>query len=63
MERFASAPSFDEYVVARGGHLLRTAVLLTGDHQKAEDLVQTALGKTWPHWQHITASGVGSYDA
>lgn len=63
MERSASAPSFDEYVVARGGDLLRTAWLLTGDHQRAEDLVQTALGKTWPHWNRITQEGSGSYDA
>ena len=63
VEAFASPPSFDDYVAARGRHLLRTAWLLTGDHQKAEDLVQTALGKCWPRWGRITASGSGSYDA
>lgn len=43
--------------------MLRTAWLLTGDHQRAEDLVQTALGKTWPHWGQIAESGRGAYDA
>ena len=57
------APSFDDYVSARGADLLRTAWLLTGDHQRAEDLVQTALGKVWPHWSRITRDGSGSYDA
>ena len=41
---------FDEYVAARGADLLRTAYLLTGDHHRAEDLVQTALSKVWPRW-------------
>lgn len=63
MSRTQAAPSFDEYVAARGGALLRTAWLLTGDHQRAEDLVQTALGKTWPHWTRIAREGAGSYDA
>lgn len=56
-------PTFEEYVNARGTALLRTAWLLTGDHQRAEDLVQTALGKTWPHWSQIAESGRGAYDA
>jgi RNA polymerase sigma-70 factor (sigma-E family) len=63
MERTAGAPSFDGFVAARGADLLRTAWLLTGDHQRAEDLVQTALGKTWPHWSQIAREGAGSYDA
>ncbi|GAA4716309.1 SigE family RNA polymerase sigma factor [Pedococcus ginsenosidimutans] len=56
-------PTFEEYVATRGASLLHTAWLLTGDHQRAEDLVQTALGKTWPHWSHIAVSEGGSYDA
>lgn len=62
-ERPASRPSFEEYVTARGTALLRTAWLLTGDHHRAEDLVQTALGKTWPHWSRIAERGEGAYDA
>lgn len=41
---------FEEYVAARMPALLRTAYLLTGHHQDAEDLVQTALVKAVPKW-------------
>src|SRR3978361_1224397 len=67
MSEVAVAPSrtasdgFDEFVAARGSALWRTAWLLTGDHQRAEDLVQTALGKAWPHWQRV--SEAGSFEA
>ena len=44
---------FDEFVVARMPALLRTAYLLTGSHQDAEDLVQVALMKAVPHWRRI----------
>jgi RNA polymerase sigma-70 factor (sigma-E family) len=63
MERTVQPPSFEAYVAARGGDLLRTAWLLTGDHQRSEDLVQTALGKVWPHWSRITRGGAGHHDA
>ncbi|GHJ43498.1 hypothetical protein Cs7R123_08400 [Catellatospora sp. TT07R-123] len=45
--------SFDEFVTARSGHLLRVAHLLTGDHAHAEDLLQTALAKSWTAWRRI----------
>lgn len=45
--------SFEEYVAARRGALLRTAYLLTGQHADAEDLVQLALVKAVPHWRRI----------
>lgn len=44
---------FDEFVAARSDALLRTAYLLTHDHDLAEDLVQTALSKAWFHWKRI----------
>ena len=44
---------FEEFVVARRPALLRTAYLLTGSHQDAEDLVQVALIKAVPHWKRI----------
>lgn len=47
------APTFEEFVAARGRDLWRSAWLLTGDAQKAEDLVQTALAKCWPRWSTI----------
>jgi RNA polymerase sigma-70 factor (sigma-E family) len=48
---------FDAFVSARGDALWRSAWLLTGDSQLAEDLVQTALGKSWPAWDRVTANG------
>lgn len=45
--------SFEEYVAARRGALLRTGYLLTGQHADAEDLVQLALVKAVPHWRRI----------
>ncbi|CAI9413414.1 SigE family RNA polymerase sigma factor [Nocardioides sp. T2.26MG-1] len=45
--------SFEQYVAARRGALLRTAYLLTGSHADAEDLVQVALVKAVPHWKRI----------
>jgi RNA polymerase sigma-70 factor (sigma-E family) len=44
---------FRQYVAARQRALLRTAWLLTGDWGAAEDLVQTALVRAWPHWGRI----------
>ncbi len=44
---------FREFVETRSRELLRSAWLLTGDWHAAEDLVQTALVKTWPHWNRI----------
>jgi RNA polymerase sigma-70 factor (sigma-E family) len=45
--------SFEEFVIARTGALLRTAYLLTGDHHDAEDLVQSTLIKVVPKWARI----------
>lgn len=44
---------FEEFVAARRGALLRSAYLLTGDHDDAEDLVQVALVKAVPYWRKI----------
>src|SRR3712207_7309818 len=41
----------------RSAGLLRLAVLLSGDRGHAEDLVQTALLKTYRHWDRISRSG------
>lgn len=42
---------FEAFVRARGRDLWRAAWLLTGDAHKAEDLVQAALTKTFPHYR------------
>lgn len=44
---------FDDFVAVRSTHLLRTAYLLTHDHALAEDLLQTALAKSWFAWSRI----------
>jgi RNA polymerase sigma-70 factor (sigma-E family) len=44
---------FEEYVAARLPALSRTAYLLTGHHQDAEDLVQRALVKVVAVWPRI----------
>ena len=49
----ATPEGFREYVVARQTALLRTAYLLTGHAQDAEDLVQMALVKVVPNWRRI----------
>ena len=49
--------TFRGLVTARWGALVRTAYLLTGDQQQAEDLVQTALEKTVRHWSSVRRSG------
>jgi RNA polymerase sigma-70 factor (sigma-E family) len=53
----SSEERFDAFVAARGRALWRSAWLLTGDHQLAEDLVQTALAKAWPKWRGIVHEG------
>ena len=44
---------FEEFVAARSAALLRTAYLLTGNRQDAEDLVQVALLKAVPKWTRV----------
>ena len=45
--------AFRAYVAARSPALLRTAYLLTGSRADAEDLLQTALAKTYLAWDRI----------
>jgi RNA polymerase sigma-70 factor (sigma-E family) len=48
--------SFEGFVAARSGALLRTAYLLTQDNHLAEDLLQTTLAKAWSSWGRIQTS-------
>src|SRR6266540_1682870 len=50
---YASYPSFASYVKARQPVLLRTARSLTANPSDAEDLLQTALAKTYVAWDRI----------
>lgn len=45
--------AFRAYVAARSPALMRTAYLLTGSRPDAEDLLQTALAKTYLAWDRI----------
>jgi RNA polymerase sigma-70 factor (sigma-E family) len=49
----ANHEEFREYVVARGAVLLRMAHQLAGNPADAEDLLQTALVKTYLAWDRI----------
>lgn len=58
----SAAPSgFAEFVSARSPALVRTAYLLTGDRQLAEDLVQSALVRAWPHWDRVAGDHPEAY--
>jgi RNA polymerase sigma-70 factor (sigma-E family) len=49
--------SFEDFVRARSGSLLRTALLLTGQNRaEAEDLLQIALERAYRHWPRISGS-------
>lgn len=47
---------FEEFVAARSAALFRTAVLLTGNRQDAQDLVQSALERACRHWERVAAA-------
>ncbi|MEJ7690507.1 MAG: SigE family RNA polymerase sigma factor [Nocardioidaceae bacterium] len=53
----AKEADFVEFVRARQQALLRFAYLLTSDHHTAEDLVQTALAKTYLSWDKLRERG------
>ena len=44
---------FGEFVASRTQALMRVAWLLTGDRHAAEDLLQTALAKTYAKWRTL----------
>lgn len=52
---------FDAFVLARGDALWRTAWWLTGDAHLAEDLVQTALAKSYRAWRRVGPEGFEGY--
>jgi DNA-directed RNA polymerase specialized sigma24 family protein len=44
---------FSEFVKARSGALIRTAYLMVGDYQLAQDLLHQALVKTLIAWPRL----------
>lgn len=53
--------SFTRWAGDRQLALLRTAVLLTGDHHRAEDLVQDALTKVAARWHRLRDGNPDAY--
>jgi len=53
MSRTPSDAEFAELVEVAWPGLYRTAYLMLGEHQLAEDLVQTALAKTYATWSKV----------
>ena len=53
--------SFTRWARERQLALLRTAVLLTGDHHRAEDLVQEALTKVAVRWRRLRDGNPEAY--
>jgi len=51
--RAGDRPSFEEWARARQQHLVRSAYFLTGDFQRAEDLVQEALVRAAMRWDRL----------
>ena len=47
--------AYTEFVQSEWASLYRTAYLLTGDHQRAEDVVQTALMKLYLAWPRVVS--------
>ena len=52
-DEFAESDDFVQFVEARERALQRMAWFLTGDWALAEDLVQTALIRSWSRWERI----------
>lgn len=50
MGRVELDPSFDGFIASESARLLRSAYLLTGDRDHAEDLLQVALVRTARRW-------------
>jgi RNA polymerase sigma-70 factor (sigma-E family) len=46
--------SFEEFVIATGDRMLRTAMLLTGDRHAAEDLVQSTYAQVFARWRLVS---------
>jgi RNA polymerase sigma-70 factor (sigma-E family) len=45
---------FDAFMTASWASLYRTAVLMTGDAQLAEDLLQVTMGKVYKSWSRVS---------
>ena len=53
MRQDRDVTAFTEFVEARSPQLFRTAYLMVGDHQLAQDLLQESLVKTYVAWPRL----------
>jgi RNA polymerase sigma-70 factor (sigma-E family) len=53
MRRAREATAFTEFMSARSTSLFRTAYLVVGDHQLAQDLLQESMIKTYMAWPRL----------
>jgi RNA polymerase sigma-70 factor (sigma-E family) len=53
MRSSREATEFSEFMSARSASLFRTAYLIVGDHQLAQDLLQESLVKTYIAWPRL----------
>lgn len=53
VRRQRDVTAFSEFVDVSSGRLFRTAYLMVGDHQLAQDLLQEALIKTYVAWSRL----------
>lgn len=53
--RASDEERFTDFVRAYSSSLFRTAYLMTGDYQRAEDILQTALVRIYQRWTRIDA--------
>ena len=49
----ADVEAFSEFASARSGSLFRSAYLVMGDYQLAQDLLQESLAKTYQSWSRL----------
>jgi RNA polymerase sigma-70 factor (sigma-E family) len=56
LQQMSSEQQFGDFVSARYPSLVRTGYLLTGDRGHAEDLVQSALERTYLSWRRLRES-------
>jgi RNA polymerase sigma-70 factor (sigma-E family) len=57
----AQRDEFETFVRERWPSLVRSAILLTGDRDSAEDLVQEALGRAAQHWSRVDLPQADAY--
>jgi DNA-directed RNA polymerase specialized sigma24 family protein len=59
--RAADDEDFTAFVAAASRRLLRSAYLITGNLDEAQDLLQTALERTYRHWPSVRRDSPEAY--